>query len=112
METQSLTQLVTQHLAKARAASSGRSAETLVGGRDRRLRQTLIAMAAGTELAEHPNPGEATLQVLHGAGALIAGEERWDLTAGDLIPIPDALHSVDATDDLVFVLTVVKRLSD
>lgn len=110
MDTVSLDELTEQHLSKAREASSGRSAATLYGGRDHRLRHTIIAMTAGTELAEHASPGEATLHVLHGSGALIAGQRRWDLTAGDFVPIPDEMHSVDAVEDFVFILTVSKRL--
>lgn len=36
------------------------------------LRQTMVAHRAGSELHEHENPGEATVQVLHGRVTLIA----------------------------------------
>ena len=58
MEAISLPTLVQEHLTIARTASSGRSAHTVFGGHDHRLRQTLIALAAGQELAEHESPGE------------------------------------------------------
>ena len=68
MEAISLPTLVQEHLTIARTASNGRSAHTVFGGHDHRLRQTLIALAAGQELAEHESPGEATIHVLAGAG--------------------------------------------
>src|ERR1700755_243893 len=49
----SLAALAREHLETARAVSSGRSAHTVYGGHEHSLRQTLIAMTAGTELDEH-----------------------------------------------------------
>lgn len=60
----SLHQLADEQLTAAKAASSGRSAQTVYGGRGRTLRQTVLAMAAGHGLDEHESPGEATLLVL------------------------------------------------
>ena len=51
---------------RAAGSSGGRSAETVYGGHERSLRQTVIALTAGSELSEHENPGEATLIVLSG----------------------------------------------
>lgn len=110
MQHQSLTTLQEQHLAAARDASSGRSAHTVYGGREHSLRQTMIALRAGSELSEHENPGEATLQVLHGRVILVAGDERLDGGVGDLMTIPDSRHSLEAVDDSVVLLTVAKRL--
>jgi hypothetical protein len=36
---------------------SGRAADTVHGGHEKALRQTLVALAAGQALAEHENPG-------------------------------------------------------
>ena len=66
MEKVSLTALAREHLETARAASSGRSSHTVYGGHEHSLRQTLIALKAGSGLDEHESPGEATLQVLQG----------------------------------------------
>jgi quercetin dioxygenase-like cupin family protein len=66
MQKQSLPALVRQHLGTALTAASGRSAHAVYGGHEHVLRQTLIALRAGTSLDEHENPGEATIQVLHG----------------------------------------------
>ena len=67
MDKVSLTALGRQHLAAAHDAHSGRSAHTVYGGHQHTLRQTLIALTAGTSLDDHDSPGEATIQVLHGA---------------------------------------------
>ena len=105
----SLTAMQRRHLDNARSASSGRSAEAVYGGHEHVMRQTLIALAAGQELAEHESPGEATLQVLEGRLRLKSGSDSWDGVAGDLLIIPDAPHSVLAvTDTAVLLTTVVK----
>jgi quercetin dioxygenase-like cupin family protein len=109
MQKSSLSELAEHHLITARGASSGRSAQTLQGGHDSVLRQTLIALAEGQRLDEHENPGEATVQVLHGAVRLgsITGD-TCDAGAGDLLTVPDTRHSLHALQDAVFLLTVAK----
>lgn len=109
MQKTPLDQLVQEHLKRAANASTGRSAQTIFGGREHTLRQTLLALTAGTELAEHESPGEATLLVLHGRLRLHSGGESWEGQAGDLIVIPPARHSVTALEDTGFLLTVAKR---
>jgi quercetin dioxygenase-like cupin family protein len=108
MRTESLTDLAERHLANARRASSGRSAQTLHGGHTKTLRQTLIALAGGQRLDEHENPGEATLHVLQGLVRMTAGTQTCDAAAADLLVIPDARHSLEALQDSVVLLTVAK----
>ena len=111
MQKESLTALARQHLETARAADSGRSAHTIFGGHEHVLRQTLIAMRAGSGLNEHENPGEATVQVLQGRVTLVAGETRWNGSPGDLLTVPDSRHALDAVEDSVVLLTVGKTIS-
>ena len=80
-----LDDLVEEHLERARTATAGRSASTLHGGRTHRLRQTLVALAAGRSLGEHESPGEATLQVLRGRVHLHAGDATWSGGPGELV---------------------------
>lgn len=110
MEKMSLTALAREHLEKARAAGSGRSAHTVFGGHEHSLRQTLIALTGGTDLDEHESPGEATLQVVSGRVRLAAGQNHWDGSSGDLIVIPRQRHSLHASEDSVVLLTVVKQV--
>lgn len=109
MQTTSLTALVHEHLAVAHAASAGRSAVTVHGGREHDLRQTLIALAERRSLGEHESPGEATLQVLVGRVRLHAGDETWEGSAGDHVVIPPARHDLAALTDAVVLLTVATR---
>ena len=93
---------------RAADASSGRAAETVYGGHEHSLRQTVIALTASTTLAEHENPGEATVQVLHGRVRLSTGTATWEGRSGDLIVVPQARHSLHALEDSAVLLTVVK----
>ncbi len=104
----SLDAISREQLQKATSAPSRRAAETVYGGHERALRQTVIAMVEGTELAEHENPGEATVLVLSGRIRLSAGEVTWDGRQGDLLVIPDSRHALLALTDTVVLLTVVK----
>jgi quercetin dioxygenase-like cupin family protein len=105
----SLTALAREQLELAVAASSGRSGHTVFGGREHRLRQTMIALASGRALDEHTNPGEATVHVLHGRVRIAAGDAAWDGAAGHLIAVPDAPHTLEALEDSVVLLTVVNK---
>ena len=70
MDKVSLTALGRQHLAAAHDAHSGRSAHTVYGGHQHTLRQTPIALTAGTGLDDHgTSPGEATMPGIAWAGS-------------------------------------------
>jgi quercetin dioxygenase-like cupin family protein len=105
----SLTALVREHLLVAETVSSGRSSHTVYGGHEHVLRQTLIALAAGQSLEEHANPGEATIHVLHGHVRLTSDGNTWEGSPGDLLTVPDALHSLEATKTSAVLLTVGLR---
>lgn len=108
MEKFSLTALARQQLELAEDASSGRSAHTVHGGHEHVLRQTLIALASGEMLDEHENPGEATVHVLRGRVRLSAGEKSWEGSPGDLLIVPDSLHTLEALESSAVLLTVAK----
>lgn len=91
-------------LAKAREASAQRAARTVYDGP--KLRQLMLALLGGAELAEHASPPEATVQVISGRILLRGDGREWELSAGDLLPIPPERHSVRAEEDSVFLLTV------
>jgi quercetin dioxygenase-like cupin family protein len=108
VEKSSLTALAREQLELARRAASGRSADTVYGGHEHALRQTVIALVAGRELSEHENPGEATVHVLHGRVRLNGNGNTWDGAPGDLLTVPPTRHSMSALEDSVVLLTVVK----
>lgn len=108
MQKSSLTALARELLERARTEASGRSADTVYGGHEHRLRQTVIALTAGCQMGEHENPGEATVQVLLGRARVLAGDDAWEGVRGDLIILPQARHSLEALEDSVVLLTVTK----
>lgn len=110
MDSISLTSLAAEQLSAAQKAHSGRAAHTIHGGHDLELRQTVLALLAGKELAEHDSPGESTLQVLEGHVRLTAGDEAWEGKAGDYVTIPPRRHALESIEDSVVMLTVVKNI--
>jgi quercetin dioxygenase-like cupin family protein len=108
MQKLSLDALAREHLERAAAVPAGRSSGTVFGGHEYVLRQTLIALTAGSSLAEHENPGEATVLVVRGRVRLAAGETVWEGRSGDLIAVPQARHSLEALEDSAVLLTVAK----
>jgi quercetin dioxygenase-like cupin family protein len=104
----SLDALAREHLERAAAGSTGRSATTVYGGHEQVLRHTLVALTAGTSLTEHDNPGEATLIILRGRVRLHANHDNWEGRTGDLLVIPQARHNLEALEDSVALLTVAK----
>lgn len=103
----SLTQLAEEQLEAARSGRAGRAAHTVHGGHDHMLRQTLIALTGGSELAEHNSPGQATLQVLQGQVRVTAGADTWSGGPGDLLVLPRERHGLHADSDAVVLLTVL-----
>jgi quercetin dioxygenase-like cupin family protein len=94
---------------KLAATAAGRlTADTVHGGHEKVMRQTVIGMVAGARLAEHENPGEATVLVLHGRVRLSAADLSWEAARGDLLIVPNNRHSLDALEDSAVLLTVAK----
>ncbi|MER6401776.1 MULTISPECIES: cupin [unclassified Kitasatospora] len=100
-----LEQLAVEHAAKATESPHGRSAHLVV--HDGVLRQTVIALTAGTSLDEHNAPAAASIQVLRGRVSLTVAGHLQELSAGQLHPIPQDRHGLLAHVDSVVLLTAV-----
>src|SRR6516165_7032238 len=108
MDELSLDALAQEQATRAAAAPGGRSAQTVYGGHEHALRQTVVALTAGSSLDEHESPGEATIQVLRGRVRLTAGQVAWDGRDCDLLVVPQARHALQAVEAAVVLLTVSK----
>jgi quercetin dioxygenase-like cupin family protein len=105
MDGVSLTAVGDEQLAIARGLSSGRAAQTIFGGHEHFLRQTVIALVGGRETSVHRSPGEATLLVLQGQIKVTAGDATWQGAIGDFVIVPPGTHSVLAIEDTVMLLS-------
>ncbi|MFC0599844.1 cupin [Streptomyces palmae] len=101
-----LTALARRHLNQAKDDPHGRSAHLFVHSGP--LRQSVIALLAGTTLQEHNAPPASSLQVLHGHVRLTsAAGEQQDLIAGQVQELPPERHSLLAVEDSAVLLTAV-----
>ncbi|MDT4984755.1 MAG: hypothetical protein QOF95_2245 [Pseudonocardiales bacterium] len=105
----SLDAIAREQLEAAGRADSARASTTVVGGHEHVMRQTVIALTAGAVLAEHENPGEASIYVIVGRVDLQVGKDSWQARTGDLVEIPPARHSLRAIEDSAVLLTAVPR---
>jgi quercetin dioxygenase-like cupin family protein len=101
-----LDELGARLLDEARSRSNGRSALTLTPSEGGPLKQTLLAIQAGSELQDHPAPGPSSILVLSGSGTLTSADGEVALEAGCWAPVPTEPHRVHADEDLVALLTV------
>ena len=69
----------------------------------------LFSFKAGQSLSEHTAGVPAAIHVLRGKASILLGDERHDAQAGTYVYMPANLtHAVDATEDLVFLLTLFR----
>jgi quercetin dioxygenase-like cupin family protein len=108
MQKFSLQAMARELLERARDSGGGRAAATVIGGHEKVLRQTVIAMVKGAVLGEHESPGEASVHVLAGRVRLSAGEHSWECRQGDLLVVPGSSHNLEALADSAVLLTVAK----
>ncbi|GJF34574.1 LuxR family transcriptional regulator [Kitasatospora sp. NE20-6] len=97
--------LADQHSALAAESPHGRSAHLLL--HDGVLRQTVIALTAGSSLDEHNAPVAASIQVLRGRVSLTVAGRRQEAAAGELHGVPQERHGLLAHEDSVVLLTAV-----
>ena len=102
--TMTLLTIGTDQLEEARISTAGRASRTLHSGT--RLRQTLIALTAGTRMNEHQSPGDATVLCLRGHVTLHTRERTIAVAEGELVDAPPERHDVVADQDSVLILTV------
>lgn len=99
-----LTEVAGRLLDAAHEHDSRRAAETINSGPS--MRATVIALTAGSELAEHESPPAATLQVIVGQARLHSAGQSWHVREGEIVAIPPERHALSAVTDAVVLLTV------
>ncbi len=104
----SLAAIARSELREAVNASNGRAARTVFGGHEHVMRQTVMALAQGTELQEHENPGEATILVISGRIRVSSGGEQWEGRSQDLLILPSGRIQVTALEESSILLNVAK----
>jgi len=88
-------------------AEGGIVSKTIV--EDQRLKLVHFSFAPGQELSEHTASVPATIHILRGSGTVRLGDRTYDAQPGSLFYMPAELrHAVQATDELVFLLTMFR----
>ncbi|GAA2246821.1 hypothetical protein GCM10010401_20590 [Rarobacter faecitabidus] len=103
-----LPRVASLHLDAARKSAMGRSAEVLL--HDGPLRQSIIALTAGSRLADHNSPPAATIQVIEGRIQISSEYTLDEVRAGQLTLLTHDRHGVLAMEDSVFLLTTVTSI--
>lgn len=74
---------------------------------DANCQYALLSLAAGTEIAEHISPRNATVNVIEGQGMLTLEGKEIALESGVFVVMPAATpHALKATANLTFLLTL------
>jgi len=90
----------------AQQAKSGRAADTIVGGHEKRLRQTAVALCQGRVMNVQSTSGEATMLVITGRLWLQANNTKWFGREWSHLVIPEGPFSLEAETDTAFLLTI------
>jgi quercetin dioxygenase-like cupin family protein len=92
-------------IAEARESATGRSSKTVV--KVPHLHLTLTAARAGTRIEEHSAHAPVAFLGLVGAFQVLTGEQTFPLRPQQMVSlVPDVKHSLEATQDCAFLLTV------
>ena len=91
----------------ARNAVARRAGSTVYRGDG--VRQTLVVILQGELMAEHESPEEGFIHVISGSIRLNGNGRSWEISAGQLFPVPPEKHSVTALEDSVLTLTVLRQ---
>lgn len=98
-----------QLLETARSGEHSRAAQLVA--HDGPLRQSVIALCEGSELAAHNSPPAATIQVLSGRVRVqLEDEVQAEAAEGDLLVLSHERHAVVALADSTFLLTTVTSI--
>lgn len=90
----------------AKTATARRAGSTIFHGDG--LRLTMVALLQDAELSDHESPPEAFIHVLQGEITVNGSGRSWDISMGQLLPVPPERHSVTARTDTVLTLTVLR----
>ena len=75
----------------------------------------LLFAREGADIAfchlDDDSQGEATLQVLRGHVRLTTGDDAWEGKTGDYVAVPRERHALNAVEDSVIMLTVLKSIA-
>lgn len=74
-----------------------------------RVKLVLFCMAAGQQLSEHTAGMPAIIHVLSGRAVATLEQQVHEAGPGDVLYMPaGTVHAVEAKDDLVFLLTLLR----
>lgn len=83
--------------------------QSIVIADDPKTKVVLFSFAAGSGLAEHVAPFDATIQIVSGTATLTVGDQKVEAKPGTWIKmIPKKPHSIQAVTPVVMLLTLVK----
>lgn len=107
-----LAEVATQLLEEARSSDAGHAALTLTPAEGGALKQTLVAATAGGRIApEHWN-GPASLLVLTGEATIDGDGSSTSVGEGCWVPMLHGEVGIQASEDVVALLTVVPNPTD